>query len=106
MTRWVLIFLSVYTMLLACMPCQDEASENALVSVSTVAANTHQGHPAQMDLCSPFCICACCAGVTLQPQLPSVPFLSSFISFEEITFAYLPGKLTGDLTSIWQPPRI
>jgi hypothetical protein len=105
MMRLVLILLAFYTITLSFVPCQDEASEEGHSTSSFVTAGD-QPHPAKIDLCSPFCVCSCCAGITLQPEFTAAAPATTFIVFKEIIFAYTPGSMTGDLGSIWQPPRV
>ncbi|NIJ52845.1 DUF6660 family protein [Dyadobacter arcticus] len=104
MIRTILILLAFYTIALSCIPCQDEAL-GELHDAASIQQHTSQ-EPVDLDLCSPFCVCTCCAGITLQQEMDSAPLLSNFSVFEEITFAYSSGANSGDLTSIWQPPRI
>ncbi|MCE6991052.1 DUF6660 family protein [Dyadobacter sp. CY323] len=106
MKRFVLVLLAFYSIALSCIPCQDQeeaAPENQIVVIKP--DTDQQGH-FEMDLCSPFCTCACCASVSLQHQIAFLPLKASFTTFKEISFAYLSATNRDDLTSIWQPPRV
>ena len=100
--------LAIYTLLLSCIPCQDEmiVSMDQTDNVTIVDTNQNVNDQHALDLCSPFCICACCSGITLQHTVSSLPILTFFAFPEEKTFAYIQRTDSGDLTSIWQPPRI
>lgn len=105
--RLALYILAFYTVILSCIPCQDEPSQ-ASYKGEMATINARSGHQDQgaVDLCSPFCICACCAGITLQQPVTPLPDAASVPFFHDDTFAYTAGSKGGDLASIWQPPRI
>ncbi|WP_149244359.1 DUF6660 family protein [Dyadobacter sp. 32] len=105
--RLALYLLAFYTVVLSCIPCQDEpfcVSYNGSLAISD-ASSDHQDQ-GNVDLCSPFCICACCAGITLQQPVASLPDADSLPFFNDDAFAYTAGSKSGDLATIWQPPRI
>jgi len=97
--------LALYTVLLSCIPCQDELPI-AVAATHVVSASADMHDPHTVDLCSPFCICACCSGITLQPSIAALPEMPSFSFPDEKVFSYSRRIHSGDLTSIWQPPRI
>lgn len=100
--------LALYTVLLSCIPCQDvviAASDNAN-TVNIISGAEDTNNHSSVDLCSPFCICACCSAITLQHTIATL-LETPFFSFpDEKTFDYSHRTGSGDLTSIWQPPRI
>ena len=102
-----MILLAFHTAVLSCIPCQDEAfgdsSVDTVVLIKAVAGD--QEGSEDLDLCSPFCSCTCCASVSVQNHIAYLPVKASFFIFKEITFLYLPNTHACDLTSIWQPPR-
>ncbi|MCF2489160.1 DUF6660 family protein [Dyadobacter sp. CY347] len=105
--RLALYILAFYTVVLSCIPCQDEplrfSHKDIPATINTSADHQDQG---TVDLCSPFCICACCAGITLQQPFASLPEVTSVPFFKDDAFAYTAGSKGGDPASIWQPPRI
>lgn len=104
--RIALIVLAFYTAALSCIPCKDKVSSNSYATTAAFvqsAMDTPQS--LDIDLCTPFCTCSCCASVSLQQQGASILVKGSFSTFENITFVYLSRSHSGDLTSIWQPPR-
>jgi len=107
MMRIALIVLAFYTAALSCIPCKDNVSTNSYANtVILVNSTSDTSHSPDVDLCTPFCTCSCCASVSLQQQIPFLPAKGNFSIFQEITFAYLSRSHSGDLTSIWQPPRV
>ncbi|WP_221391231.1 DUF6660 family protein [Dyadobacter sp. NIV53] len=106
--RLIFYLLSFYTISLSCIPCQDEIVMPSHDSYSAIAnIKTNQNAEQQVvDLCSPFCICACCAGVTLQYATASLPALSYSLFPDEKSFRYIPHSGSGNTMMIWQPPRV
>ncbi|WP_374756328.1 DUF6660 family protein [Dyadobacter psychrotolerans] len=100
-------FLAIYTVLLSCIPCQDEVlmsfHDTTKITVRTASELPREQVP---DLCSPFCICACCSGITIQQQVPCLPESVTFSFLKENAFVYTPQINSTNLTTIWQPPRI
>ncbi|KAA6438043.1 hypothetical protein FEM33_18840 [Dyadobacter flavalbus] len=105
--RLALYILAFYTVILSCIPCQDEVLRVSYAGTEATI-NTSADHQDQgiVDLCSPFCICACCAGITLQEPVASLPEAISTSFFNDDAFAYTADSKGGRLASIWQPPRI
>lgn len=105
--RIALIVLAFYTAALSCIPCKDNVSTDTCASTVVVINSASDiNHSLDVDLCTPFCTCSCCASVSLQHQNASLPLKGSFATFAEVAFAYLSRSHSGDLTSIWQPPRV
>jgi hypothetical protein len=105
--RLALYILAFYTVVLSCIPCQDEVLRVSYEQTTTTL-NTNADHQDQgiVDLCSPFCICACCAGITLQDPVMSLPEVASTAFFSDPDFTYAARSDGGEMKSIWQPPRI
>lgn len=104
--RITLHVLAFYTLLLSCFPCQDSAlvdfGQNT-VALLTAGAD-HSPHETP-DLCSPFCICTCCAGMdipVLKTSLPEKP-VADFA--RPSASPYTSATPSGGASSVWQPPR-
>jgi hypothetical protein len=97
--------LALYTILLSCIPCQDEAIVVDEMQLTSISADAHAGGSELVDLCSPFCICACCAGVTLQQVPAALPEAASSLFFQDQFDAYAAPGHSENLHVIWQPPR-
>jgi len=92
-------------LVLSVMPCADEISIEARNNESTeITKAAHQHEDNHQDECSPFCQCACCAGLSIhhtKPSLVAIPFFSN----SDAT-GFLPANTVGISFSIWQPPRL
>lgn len=103
----VTCLLALYVVLLSCIPCQDEVT----LSFDHAPERTSL-HPAGdsreevVDLCSPFCICACCASVTIATAVSTLPETSVGQLPPQVTFTYERPVYAGDPAGIWQPPKI
>lgn len=107
MMRIVLIVLAIYTTALSCIPCKDSVQTKAYSPVvNLIKVDQSRQQTADIDLCTPFCTCTCCASVSIQQEITTLPAKAAFSVFEDLTFAYLSRTHSGDLTSIWQPPRV
>lgn len=103
----IICMLALYVLLLSCIPCQDEASVAWDDDARITAVHPAQGtHSEAVDLCSPFCICACCASVTILSVASALPEsrLAQLIAFPG--FSYVQPAYGGDPRGIWQPPKI
>jgi len=107
MIRLAHCLLAIYTVLLSCIPCQDEEPltfQN--ISTGFIHATADQNDQKAIDLCSPFCICACCSAITLHQSVAALPEVQFFGFPENKGFSYAQTANAGNLTTIWQPPRI
>lgn len=102
-----LLMFGIYFLFLAVLPCSDRHHNFQNEMIKKEISHHHDHDSDNIDLCSPFCVCACCS--------ISIAFLHNF-------FACLPLKplllskekyliFTNNITSvlrgdIWQPPRI
>jgi len=96
--------MAVLVLSFSIIPCADETSiAKEEVENYSMTASTPQGEP-QDDECSPFCICTCCAGVSVTCSssalsaitIPHKLIYSSFIQASTHSFA----------APIWQPPQL
>lgn len=104
----VAYLLAFCVLALSCIPCQDEAlplpdSNGAKATVLAVTAGG--AHHEAFDLCSPFCICACCASVTIGATVAALPENAVSQLIPTAGFSYLQILYTGDMAGIWQPPQ-
>ncbi|WP_291086628.1 DUF6660 family protein [Flavobacterium sp. BFFFF1] len=102
------LILSCLFAVLSCIPCADGGddagcSDSKATTEKGSADNDHKGS----DLCSPFCICSCCAAhaINFSTALTFEPvMISELISRQEIIYkSPLASSFTG---SIWQPPQL
>lgn len=101
----VAYLLAFYVLALSCIPCQDEAVSFADGSAAASVANAGADHQEAIDLCSPFCICACCASVTISQAIAILPESTVSRLIPPAGFSYLQILYAGDMAGIWQPPQ-
>lgn len=96
---------SMYLVLLACLPCADVAPSERTAEVTCLAsrASSSDQTPAA-DLCSPLCICNCCAGFALQTSLPKISL--SVFSTTTPAPVHRQVALVNPSFAIWQPPKL
>ena len=104
----VAYLLAFYVLALSCIPCQDEVrplpDSGGKKATALVAAGA-DAHQEVLDLCSPFCICACCASVTISTTVAALPENAVSQLIPPAGFSYLQILYTGDMAGIWQPPQ-
>jgi len=101
--NFLAFILSVYILILTAMPCVDVNKECALQKAE-LTQTTNQNHHNDIDCCSPFCTCDCCATHVIQKE--------NVIHFD---FTTIPQKCVTEYTSfyisstyasIWHPPKM
>ncbi|MDZ4709616.1 MAG: DUF6660 family protein [Saprospiraceae bacterium] len=98
------LLMSAYLMVLCAIPCGDsrECGENEQEQL--YSAQEHEQHDHPMEICTPFCYCACCAASVIFQQIvntfPPIPF------FRQPPIAYKIRLYSGDSPAFWQPPRL
>ena|SRR5690606_1803882 len=104
--RFAVYILAMLVLALGCLPCAD----------GVCAANAGQGKPAfvkapdhahdreHSDACSPFCQCACCASVLLNPAFTSVSRLTD--NSAQLLAADLSADIMEISLPVWQPPQL
>ena len=98
------VILSLYVFVLAAMPCIDEGENN---SVTYSLKKDNHSHDKENDLCSPFCICSCCSGVTLLYETAiAYEFQKEFEGIKTSNSFYTSTLHSNFYGNIWQPPKI
>ncbi len=104
--------LALYVLVLSCIPCSDE-TEQILPAYSSSyihTSNTHSGHNhhnESCDLCSPFCICACCGGFGFEPkQIILKELLLADFPSDRNYYTFYDSFSSNFYGNIWQPPKI
>jgi hypothetical protein len=103
-----LIILAFYVAVLSCFPCQDvPAREPHDIGRDAGAAHDDSQHKDQAgDFCSPFCICSCCASVSMPPMVFGFVLPSPLPDSPEKSFEYKTSFNQTSANLIWQPPRL
>ena len=106
----IALILALLIQVVTCIPCGD-AIECNNVSVNTVAnenqKHQHDTHNHEVETCSPFCACGCCATIAgfLIFDAVNVEFATKL----EVQPQYLIGAfqfISFEDQSIWQPPQL
>lgn len=110
--KLVVLFLILHIVFLLSQPCRDAFAAPSFGSRTTVVSDAisdpSDGEDGDIDICSPFCICSCCALTVGTGSLPTAIFL-------ERPFVLKPVQVTDGHRSlspevvvypIWQPPKL
>lgn len=99
--------LSAYLLVLMVLPCSDVhvSQQKSFVSnYELLQTSTDDSHN-DMELCTPFCICAgCVVAVIIQKQLEFIPFNPEVFTKKVTNFYISP--TSNFFGSIWQPPQL
>ncbi|MBC9910148.1 DUF6660 family protein [Chitinophaga varians] len=101
--KWLIYMLSLYILVLSCIPCNDAQAAAVYPSTEIATADTHH-HEAAADFCSPLCVCSCCNVQVTPTAAIHLPYTHRQV---QIIFPVLPeAPLPLLYASIWQPPRL
>lgn len=100
------LILSIYIFILALYPCRDSDLNVDPIpdAIAILADHDHSHSGTEIDICTPFCICACCSAhiklvdpdavLTQEPQHNTL-----------LISHYIERPMLDAASSIWQPPR-
>lgn len=91
---------------LSAYPCNDSdiCIDDQKSSYSILNANDHDHSSSELDLCTPFCTCSCCAA---HIQVPITFNYTIERTFSTSPFKFYSSVFLDRLSySIWQPPRL
>jgi hypothetical protein len=95
--------LSVYFLVLTAIPCMDEPEDRS-VQKSEISPKTSESHHNDIDHCSPFCTCNCCATPVVNHDT-IMEFIC--VKFSEFNFPNYCSRFSNAyFVSIWQPPQL
>ena len=98
--------LAIYITALTLYPCSDrDACQDELQEGEQVAYIADQAPSDEMDICTPFCICSCCAAHIRLAPVSDIDFAGVIHNTKE-TIPYIEKQTLSDHNHIWQPPRI
>lgn len=96
--------LSIWILVCAGAPCADglpDAGHDHAASEMHMPAKDTGGNNG--DLCSPFCICYCCAAISVLPKAAAFPIKPLVLAAPESRYLCPPVQDLSD--PFWQPPR-
>lgn len=103
--KYLFFLLGFYLLSLSCLPCSDSKVSNTDIGVTISAADKHQLNDHSSEVCTPFCICSCCAASVFYSHV-------SIVQVDKVLFPskkyslFLEENITDIHNSIWQPPQI
>lgn len=105
MMKLLFLFLSLYLLVLSCIPCNDSKECNMATPVEVYASNNHQEHNHSKEACTPFCTCSCCAASAFYNPISKAQIVKE--DFQSIKYPIHNENLNTEVSySIWQPPKI
>lgn len=99
------IILAIYLMLLSFAPCSDALECHDVNGTEIAAADTHQSHSHELELCSPMCGCVCC-GQFAEPEYQLAALPKPTPPAEPLHSNYQDRLPSGVHLAIWLPPKI
>jgi hypothetical protein len=105
--KLVRIILAIYITVLTVYPCSDPNTciDELQNGVQVVGVSDHEHSDAERDVCTPFCICSCCAAHIRLSSGSDLDFAGVIHNTKEIV-PYIERQSLSDHNHIWQPPRI
>jgi hypothetical protein len=100
------LILSVYIFILALYPCRDSDLNVDPIdgAIALIADHDHSHSGEEIDICTPFCICACCSAhinlVNIGGLATQQPHHNTELISHDVERPILDAT-----SSIWQPPR-
>ena len=90
---------------LSCMPCADAGAATQDGKAKTeLTRTTDQQDQDDTDECSPFCHCACCAGISINHTVAVISKIPAYFESHKVSFVFL--EVIDIASPIWQPPRL
>nr|WP_314495841.1 DUF6660 family protein [uncultured Chryseobacterium sp.] len=99
------LLLSLFLVFLITMPCSDSGSDVSS-SETKVTSHNQKEDSKHNDLCSPFCICACCGIHTTAPVYPAFQLSCSPSQYNDRINDLHSSVELDFIYGIWQPPKI
>jgi len=103
----IYFILALYVTALSVYPCSDAntcADEKRIgEQVANVADHPHSTD--EQDLCTPFCICSCCA-THIKVSLISMVGVNAVLHNTKEVIPYIEKRVLANGNHIWQPPKI
>lgn len=103
--KFLFFIMGFFLLYLSCLPCGDSKECNVKTPVEISATDNHQQHNHPAEICTPFCICSCCAASAFystfsKAQVNKIVFQSQKYPLYNVAFN------TEAHYSIFQPPKL
>jgi len=107
--RFTAFILAILVLILSCLPCADlDAMPIAKTKTNSSVSKPlkeHSDNHKEVDLCSPFCHCACCAGFSIIYHPVLMPE-RIHIQVAKLHIDFLSSEIVEISLPIWQPPQL
>jgi len=102
--RLLTIILSIYTISLSALPCDDAlVIDNQQISSISQDSDNHAHN--LLDLCSPFCVCNCCSSNTIE-SIHHYKEIIAEIPIKEVGSHFDISFVNNYASKIYQPPQV
>ena len=86
------------------LPC-DDVKVNVQQSASVSQEIDHE-NDSHSDLCSPFCVCVCCAISSIEPTAPAESLIYVAMPLKELSTFYKTSFVNNYFSKIYQTPKV
>jgi len=101
--KFLAFLLSFYILVLNVIPCVDVPKDNTRQTIS-LSKSSNENHQQDIDHCSPFCTCDCCATPFVFNEY--IIHFDCFLNFQKIQSEFSYSYHSSTYADIWQPPKI
>lgn len=103
--KCITTIVAFFLLFMSLLPCGDtlECNYKAMAQVST--ADGHKQHAHSSEICSPFCICSCCAVSTYFAPAQKLQVSKIIIPTQKFPLYNVVFNTEAHYT-IWQPPQL
>jgi hypothetical protein len=95
--------MAVLFLALSCLPCADGAVIRGKAKTELIAISDQQDDEHE-DACSPFCQCACCAGLSISHSILGITYKIHYYDKTYTSFSH--SEIIEISLPIWQPPQL
>src|SRR6476659_4138475 len=99
--KFFAFIMAVIVLALSYIPCSDVIS---ICEKSKMEIRAQHNETQQDDICSPFCTCTCCAGFSINYNVPAIESLPKLLNVN-----YSPSYFSALIKialPVWQPPQL
>lgn len=105
--RVIRFLFAMYVLALAVYPCSDKetCADERKAGIVLVDNSNHAHSGSEQDVCTPFCICSCCAAHIQLSHLADISIINLVHNTKVITL-YFEKPVLDNAKAIWQPPKL
>lgn len=101
--KFVAYIMAILVLALSCLPCADGAAVTGTTKTELIANSDHRDDDHE-DACSPFCQCACCAGLSISHLIPGNTYKIN--DYDRTYTSFSHSEIIEISLPIWQPPQL